>query len=65
MASLTLERASEIVSNVPDFDAAVDLFAYFEELYNPFSTELEEGRQWQKMFAEMCGFGVTTLVDAE
>lgn len=61
---LTLERASEIVSNLSNFDAAVDLFTYFEGLFNPFSPELEEGRQWQKMFAEMCGFGVTTLVDA-
>lgn len=61
---LTMERASELVSKMPDFDAAVDLFSYFEEILNPHSPELEEGRQWQKMFAEMCGFGVTALVDA-
>lgn len=61
---LTLERASEIVQKINDFYAAADLFTYFEEILNPHSPELEEGRQWQAMFAGLCGFGVVSFVES-
>ena len=59
---MTLERASELVAKMTDFDSAIDLFCFFEEKLNPYSPELQEGRNWQNTFASLCGFGVVELV---
>ena len=63
--NMTMERASEIIKSHHDSDMRIDLFCHFENILNPFDPLSEQGAEWQKMFAVMCGYGLAINVEIE